>query len=69
VGIVGPFDKSRVVGAGAIFGVLSVLVLGLTGLVWHRLASAKTRFEGEAALNEILDETRWPDVRPGSSPG
>lgn len=65
VGIVGPFDKSRVFGAGGIFGVLTVLVLGLTGLIWHKLSSAKTMFEGESALNELLDETRWPDLKAG----
>jgi DNA repair exonuclease SbcCD ATPase subunit len=63
VAVVGPFDNSRLLGAAGIFAVLSVLVLGLIALAWHRLASAKTMFENEAALNEILDDNRWPDLK------
>ncbi len=63
VGLVGPFDRSRLYGAAVIFALLSILVLGLMIFIWHRLASAKAMFDGEQALNEILDDERWPDIK------
>lgn len=55
----GPLDNTRVMYAGAIFGLGLTLCLGLGSLTYNRLAKAKVRLEDEQNVDEILDRANW----------
>jgi hypothetical protein len=53
--------------AGGIFGGSMLLVCGLGGLVWRRLASDKEKFEAEALATEMSADTEWVEPELSAS--
>lgn len=56
-----PVDQSQLIAAGVMMGGGVIFTLFVGFLIWKRLASAKTKFERDAQLAAILDDTNWPD--------
>lgn len=57
----GPIDDQRLVYCAVFFGggVVASAICGV--FIWRRLAAAKVRFEEEANIDAILDETNWAE--------
>lgn len=57
-----PIDQSQLITAGVMMaaGTLFTLVVGY--FVWKRLSQAKTKFEHDANMAAILDETNWGEA-------
>lgn len=56
-----PVNDTRIMHAGMLLGVSSLLTLGLGALLWGRLAKAKTDFEMGSQIDQVLDEARWSE--------
>lgn len=63
-----PIDNTRNIWALAMLGV-GVIVTGFIGLVsWSRLANAKTKFEKDSSLDDLLNGENWPDPSAAAPP-
>ncbi|HEX8878070.1 MAG TPA: hypothetical protein VF777_15080 [Phycisphaerales bacterium] len=56
-----PVNDTRLMHAGMLLGVSTLLTLGLGTLLWSRLAKAKTDFEMGSQIDQVLDEARWSE--------
>jgi hypothetical protein len=60
-----PLDQTRLYTAGAMFGGTSLATVLLGGLLWRRMTETKAKFERNARVESILDESTWADPRRG----
>ncbi|GJM18113.1 MAG: hypothetical protein DHS20C14_03260 [Phycisphaeraceae bacterium] len=58
-----PLDQTRVYAAGGMFsgGMLLAMIGG--NVLWRRMRDSKAKFERDARVDMILDESRWGDPR------
>lgn len=57
-----PIDNQRLIYAAIMAGGGAFLVLTASAVFYSRLAAARLRYEGDAQLDAILDEKRWPKI-------
>jgi colicin import membrane protein len=55
-----PIEDPRPVFAAGVLGGSTVVFLIIGAIIWQRLAAAKTRFETEANIDELVESPNWP---------